>query len=712
MRRLLLALVALISLAQLAVAQDRATLVADSVTVTTDSTLIASGNVEVYFQGQRLTASQITYDRAGDRLVVSGPIRIDDGKGNLFLAEQADLSADLTEGLLVSARLVLNQRLQLAAAQLVRSEGGNLTAMRRVAASSCTICEGDLTPLWEIRAREVVHDAAARQIYFSDASLRFYGVPVLYLPTLRVPDPTLERATGFLMPRLRSTTALGTGLKLPYFLALGPSRDLTVTPYFTLQGNQTVELRYRQAFRTGGIIVEGAVSRDDLRPGMSRGYLLATGQFDLGSDYLLTFKGISVTDPTYLLDYGVGEADRLDSQIALTRVRPDLNFSARLISFQSIREGETNRTLPTTVTDLSYERRFKPPVLGGVAGIRLDSHSDYRSSRSPLDGNGDGVADGRDLVRLGLSADWRRNWTTTNGIALAAMAAGAVDGYSIVQDGAFAGRPLRSSGALGVELRWPLVRSAANGVSHLIEPVVQFVSSSAADPTVPNGDSTLVEFDDGNLFALDRYPGADGVEAGARVNMGLTYRREDPQGWSLAATLGRVVRAQDLDQFSAASGLAGQNSDWLLAWSLANQGGLALTNRIVMDDSLALTKGELRFDFASSAVDLSGGYEYLLADASENRSETASEIVLAAKRNLTPNWAANLNTRYDLRADRLARAGLELDFRNECIELTLSLSRRYTSSASVDPSTDFGLSVELLGFGGGSANGPARVCRR
>ena len=173
-----------------------------------------------------------------------------------------------------------------------------------------------------------------------------------------------------------------------------------------------------------------------------------------------------------------------------------------------------------------------------------------------------------------------------------------------------------------------------------------------------------------------------------------------------------MVRVADPGQFSHASGLSGQTSDWLLAWSIENAGGLALTNRLVLDDALSLTKGELRFDFTNPAIDVSGGYEYLLADASEDRPEPASEIVLKAGRNLTRNWTADLGTRYDLRAKRLARAGLELDFRNECIELTLSLSRRYTSSTSVKPSTDFGLSVELLGFGGGSASGPSRVCRR
>ena len=96
----------------------------------------------------------------------------------------------------------------------------------------------------------------------------------------------------------------------------------------------------------------------------------------------------------------------------------------------------------------------------------------------------------------------------------------------------------------------------------------------------------------------------------------------------------------------------------------------------------------------------------------EDRTGNRSEIVLNAGRYLTPNWRAELSTRYDLRADRLANAGLSLDFRNECIDVTLSLSRRYASSTSVRPSTDFGLSVELLGFGGGSDAGPSQVCRR
>ncbi|MGL6210172.1 MAG: LPS-assembly protein LptD, partial [Paracoccaceae bacterium] len=85
--------------------------------------------------------------------------------------------------------------------------------------------------------------------------------------------------------------------------------------------------------------------------------------------------------------------------------------------------------------------------------------------------------------------------------------------------------------------------------------------------------------------------------------------------------------------------------------------------------------------------------------------------VLDAAYDFRSAWTANINTRYDLIADRATRAGIGLNFRNECVNLDLSVARRYTSSTSVQATTDFGFSVEFLGIGG-NAKGTARQCRR
>ena len=72
---------------------------------------------------------------------------------------------------------------------------------------------------------------------------------------------------------------------------------------------------------------------------------------------------------------------------------------------------------------------------------------------------------------------------------------------------------------------------------------------------------------------------------------------------------------------------------------------------------------------------------------------------------------AKLSGAYDFEADRGTLAALGVEFRTDCLAVDLSLSRRFTSSTSVNPTTDFGLSVELIGFGGGATAGLARRCR-
>ena len=85
--RLRAALFALALGALPAFAQDQATLVADSMQISNDQVLTASGNVEVFYQGQRLRAESLRYDRGADSLAIDGPITLDDG---------AEIEADLT----------------------------------------------------------------------------------------------------------------------------------------------------------------------------------------------------------------------------------------------------------------------------------------------------------------------------------------------------------------------------------------------------------------------------------------------------------------------------------------------------------------------------------------------------------------------------------------------------------------------------------------
>ncbi|MGB4827626.1 MAG: LPS assembly protein LptD [Paracoccaceae bacterium] len=712
MRLLLCTLLALCWLALPGHAQDRATLVSDSLQITGDTRLIADGNVEILFRGTRLRASRIVYDQAANRLIIDGPIVLTDESGTtLILASQADLSADLSEGILTSARMVLNQQLQLAANRMMRTQG-RYTTLDGVVASSCKVCAAKPVPLWEIRARRVVHDQQEHQLYFDNAQFRVAGVPVFFIPRLRMPDPSLNRATGFLMPSLRSTSGLGTGLKFPYFVTLGPSRDLLITPYLTSRNGRSVELRYRQAFATGQIELTGAASRDNLLPGKNRGYLFATGDFRLPQNFALTFNLQTVSDPAYLLDYGILNTDRLDSRIEITRTRRNEHISGRVISFQTLRDDEDNTTIPSVMADLTFHRRFSLGTLGGEGGLQLQTHSHWRSSENPVDANGDGIADGRDLSRLSARVDWRRSFLLPVGIEATVLGEASADAYSIAQDNVFAGDTIRTHAVAGVELRWPWVKSGTGGAVHVIEPVVQLVWAGNSNAGLPNEDSALVEFDEGNLFALNRFPGSDAVELGKRANIGISWTRQDPAGWAMGLSLGRVLRDDDYGQFGPASGLGGRSSDWLAGITLSLGDGYALTGRAVFDDSFTLTKAETRVTLNRKKLALATSLLWVVADpVFENRPDPTREFTFDARYRANGQVTAKLSGSYDFEADRGTLAALGLEYRTDCVAVDLSLSRRFTSSTSVTPTTDFGLSVELLGFGGGSKAGAARRCQ-
>ena len=102
--------------------------------------------------------------------------------------------------------------------------------------------------------------------------------------------------------------------------------------------------------------------------------------------------------------------------------------------------------------------------------------------------------------------------------------------------------------------------------------------------------------DEANLYTYSRFPGADAQERGARANIGVTYTREDFDGWSLGLTVGRVIRDTDLGQFSISSGLQGKSSEWLVAAQFKLGERLDIINRAIFEDDFTFSRNEMRLN--------------------------------------------------------------------------------------------------------------------
>lgn len=683
-----------------------AILVADDVFLNGNDRLVATGNVEAWFEGRRMQAREIMYDRDAERLIVTGPITIEEADGSLLvLADSAELDREMTNGLLRGARIVMDDQIQLAAHEMARVNG-RYNQLYKAAVTSCRVCESGRPPLWQIRARRVIHDQQDRQLYFDDAQLRVLDTPIFYLPRLRLPDPTLERATGFLVPSLHNSSLLGFGVRVPYFIRIGDHRDLTITPYIATE-TRTLELRYRQAFRNGRIEFNAALSNDDIGTDSNRAYIFGNGEFNLRDDFVLRFDVEAVSDDTYLLDYGYSAKDRLDSEIEIERARRDEYVRAAITAFHSLRVGERNSTLPTIVANGEYERRlYMPGSLGGELRLGFLSHGHHRSSSLISDGaDFDPWADGRDMARLTFSADWHRNWTMPGGVLAHVQAGLAIDTFRINQSGATSlSQATEVTPSAAVELRWPLMKTTSTGATHVIEPVVQLAWSGGSNPNIPNDESTRIEFDEGNLFATSRFTAPDRRERGYTAAYGLSWTRYGDDGWQTQLAVGQVFRDEQLVDpggglsFTNSSGLQERYSDLLVGGQLKTGNGLTVTARSLFDSGFKTTKAEARASWKNDLANIGATYIWLRNDPAEARPGNISEWAFDASYRLSRHWTGQADWRYDVASDDTVRAGIGLTYTNECVDITLSASRRFTSSTILVPSTDISFTVGLRGF--------------
>ena len=673
---------------------EPALLVADRIFITPERNLIAEGNVEAFQGDIKVTASRITYDRETGNLALEGPVRVDQGGASTLLADSAELDDGIMNGLLIGARMVFDQQVQIASVQAARA-GGRYTQFSKASATSCYVCANGKPPLWQIRARKVTHDQLERQLYFEGAQFRILDYPVFYLPYLRLPDPTLDRATGFLVPSVRTTSQLGTGIQVPYFIKMGDHKDLTLTPYVSSKTN-TLGYRYRQAFKRGRIELNGAFTRDDLQRNQDRGYLFANGSFFLNNDFRFLFDLKTASDNSYLADYGLPDYDRLRSEVALERIKRDTAFRTSFIHYKSLRDSENEEAIPSRIFDLYYQKRYFPSSVGGEVRLGFVAHSHKRTSDQNIIG--------RDVARATFDAEWLRSWTFASGLRADAQFGTSLDTFNIRDDSNYPDRVTRATPRAALTLRYPMSRREKSGATQVLEPIAQIGWTNVTDQDVPNDESTFQEFDQGNLLALSRFPAPDRREDGTTAVLGLNWARYGANGWRALATVGQVFRTTADPNFNVNSGLQGTSSDLLLAGQLQTANGWSLAGRGLLNGDFSFTKAEVRAGWNKENVGLVGSYVWQQRDPAENATSQISEIWLDGRYRIDQNWLTQGLARYDLSESEPIRYGLGVTYQNECVQVNMTVSRRYTSSSSIEPSTEFGFTVALTGYsveGGG-----------
>jgi LPS-assembly protein len=527
---------------------------------------IARGHVEISQNGQVLLADTVSYNQRTDTITASGNVSLTQPTGEIVFADFIELRDSMSEGFAKNVRMLLADRSRLAA-NTARRTNGTHTELKRGVYSPCDLCREDPSapPAWELKAREIDHDKELQRVEFRDVVMEVEGWPVFYSPYLSMADPSVKRASGFLTPSVGISNTLGAHITIPYFLVLGPDKDITMAPRFTTEAGPVAVAEYRERFGNGNLDAIGSLNHSNvgfLNSSSSqgeqwRGHIDEHSVFDLNETYRTGLDVQRVSDQTYLVRFGFGNPlfNAMISRAYLEGFEPRASTDLNAYLFQPLLPGLGDSTQPIVLPVFNRNWQSQPDILGGRWNLNANLLDIVREV-------------GTQTRRLSLGSQWDRSFTDGLGSQYNFSAGFRGDGYSIADlssvsnpelpsaffpvDGqpALAPTPTtfvtgRTFPQLGLVWGYPLIHRSESFTA-LIEPIVGgFVAPSSGNRrNIPNEDSLSFQLSDSDLFRRDRLAGYDVLDTGQRVDYGTKLGLYEKEGGSYRLLIGQSYRAQ------------------------------------------------------------------------------------------------------------------------------------------------------------------------
>lgn len=679
--------------------QEPVLIEADDMHYDRDSQIVSAvGSVEIV-QGERIVLAQrVMYHEPSGTVYALGDVSILEPDGNVYFAQKVQLKDDLKQGVINQFKARLSDNSLLAASKATQVNE-NLIELENAVYSPCRVCAGDREsdPLWQLKARRVIHDKEDQRIRYHHARMEFMGFPVLYSPYFSHAAPDAKRKSGFLMPSYGVSTSLGTIIETPYYLNIAPDMDATIAPMYASLEAPVLKGEFRHLLPSGQYSLAGSVTNPDQRSNTGapiagddiRGHIEGAGHFALNDMWSWGFNAKRSSDDTYLRRYEISNEDMLTSRLYMEGFGKsyfDRTYaSAEALSFQGLRTDDVPGLTPLVLPMMQFEHTMPLSFLGSRLEFSGNLLSVMRDEAS-------------DSQRISLAGEWVAPYRTSGGHLLTFSSALRGDLYYIsgIQTGAKDEEDTVGRLIPEVALNWkyPLV-NYDSGRKILVEPQVEVIASpNGNNPSdIPNNDSQSVEFSDSNLFSRDRHTGLDRVESGTRVNYGITTQIQMASDAALNLLFGQTYHLDD-DNVTAFGITPGDSfSDYLgrIEWESEM---LYLAYRVRLDEErLAILRNEVTAGL--NLYPFRFNTTYLSLDNDPNLSDR-QEIIADAAFNLTKNWMLTASGHRDLEGEgRWVTSGMGIGYQNECLTLLSSIRRAYYRDRDVEPATSYLLQLKL-----------------
>lgn len=683
----------------------------------------ARGNVELS-QGQRvILADEIVYNKASGVVEANGNVRLLEPSGDVVFAQHAELTDDMKQGFVDSIRILMTDNARVAGEEGERVDG-RYTRVERGVYSPCDLCQDDPTkaPLWQVKAVRVVHDSESKDVIYNHATMELFGVPVFYTPYFSHPDPTVERRSGLLAPRIGSDSELGQLFSTQYYLDLAPDLDATLGTILSTKDGAQLSAEVRKRFENGtahldmsGVNArrtEGRDTADETDDRSLRGHIFASTEFDLDRNWRIGGDLNRTSDDDYLRRYGISDADILTSRAYGEYFSGRDYGTVSTYDFQDLRPSVLDDE-PLVLPLASYSMLGEPgQTWGGRWSMDVDAVAVSRDKDDEDDLTGQIRGDSR---RTGLKMGWQRDLVDDSGLVTTVDTSLRGDVFSFTDFSASDDPTVdgddHSYGRLfpqaQVTARYPLVRSGESSQT-ILEPTVQLTAAPVMhdDDHIRNEDSRGFEFDTLNLFRSNRFAGVDRLDSGSRASYGVRGSlfdfgtpgpgAFDLSGGSLDGFLGQSYRFSTGGDNFDGSGVDDRFSDIVGSLDLRPNGWMDLSYSFALDnDSFNADRHEVTASAGQPVFRPRVSYLFLDNNFGTTVDGETEELTVGASSQLTRYWSTYAGHSWDLANEGGSlNTQINLTYADECFSFITTAQREYTEREDVD--SGYGVFFQLV----------------
>ena len=563
--------------------------------------------------------------------------------------------------------------------------------------SNFTLCDyrkNDKCPPWTVQSSKMLHDRKKKTIYYDNALIKIYDIPIFYTPKISHPDPSVKRRSGFLTPSFQDTKNLGEGISLPYFWAINKDRDLTLTNNFYTSENPLLLGEYRQALKNSNLIFDFGYTEGykkntaSKKPGDKNHFFSKFvnnfNNIEKNSESTLSITSQNTNNDKYIKLYKIkselvnDDIDNLENSLKFTHSNDEVFFGFNISMYETLKNEYVDKyefIYPDLALNKNLIASSSIGILNLDSSLKIHTYDTNKTSKFLINSFNWNSID--KFFDTGFQTSLLGNIKNIN--------------YETKNINSYKKDPTSEVfGALGFLSKINLHKKIEDISEHFFTPkiLVRYAPGSMRK------EENYSKLNPAKAFKLDRLSNNKNFESGLSATMGFDYEIKN-KNKIFDMSVSQIINQDENKKMPTSMGLDEKLSD------LVGEVNYKINNKLSLSYDFAIDQNYNEFNYNDIGLqtnfnNLSFNINYL-----EESKHIGSNEYIKSKIEYKINNGTNLAYEFkrNLITDSSEFYNLSYEYLNDCLRAGLVYRREFYNDSEIEPEDSLMFKITLIPFG-------------